>query len=74
VKRRQQAGRDEAGNKIMQDVEFEQSCGCAEKVFKREFASNLLIDSRFGEWIQLDNLDIQPIGAEDGDGRIPAAS
>ena len=61
VERRVQTGMDEAGCKIMQDVAYEQSCGCAEKRYKDEHRL-FLIDSQLGEWIGLDNLNVTKSG------------
>lgn len=55
VRRRVVADVDEAGNKVMQDLEYEQSCGCAERRYLETFR-NVLVDSQLGEWIALDDL------------------
>lgn len=59
--RRAEAGKDEAGRKVMQDLAYEQSCGCADKRYKARFRQ-VLIDSQLGEWIALDRLCITPVG------------
>lgn len=59
--RRAEAGRDETGCKVMQDLAYEQSCGCADRRYKERFRQ-VLIDSQLGEWIALDQLSIAPVG------------
>lgn len=61
VQRRVQAGTDESGCKVMQDIAYEQSCGCADERFKQQH-QQFLIDSQLGEWIALDRLSIEPVG------------
>jgi hypothetical protein len=61
VERRVQAGTDESGCKVMQDIAYEQSCDCADKHFKQQHGQ-FLIDSQLGEWIALDRLSIEPVG------------
>lgn len=55
VQRRAVADVDEAGRKVMQDLEYEQSCTCAERRYLEAF-QNILVDSQLGEWIALDDL------------------
>lgn len=57
VTRRAVADTDELGNKVMQDLEYEQSCGCADRNYRERFP-RILVDSQLGEWIALDNLMI----------------
>lgn len=61
VTRRTMVGRDEAGNKQMQDLRYEQSCSCADRRYKQEFPRTL-IDSQLGEWIALEELVIERVG------------
>ncbi len=64
-------GDDNLGRKIMQPVEYERTCPCAEKVYQAK-NKNFLIDSQFDEWIALDGLEItkafsvQVEGVDDG--------
>ncbi len=57
VTRQQEQGRDNIGQKIMQPVEYEQACSCAESRYKKEH-KNFLADTQLGEWIALDELEI----------------
>lgn len=63
VTRTTAAGVDEAGNKVMQDIGYEQSCSCADKAYQKRFPM-ILVDSQLGEWIGLDELMIE--AATDG--------
>lgn len=62
VQRRVQAGTDESGRKVMQDIAYEQSCACADERFKQQH-TQFLIDSQLGEWIALDRLRITEAGS-----------
>lgn len=57
VTRMQEHGRDDIGRKIMQPVEYEQACSCAESRYKKKH-KNFLVDTQLGEWIALDELEI----------------
>lgn len=57
VQRTVQTGTDESGCKVMQEIAYEQSCGCADKQY-RDRHPRMLIDSQLGEWIALDDLRV----------------
>lgn len=62
VKRRAVADVDETGNKVMQDLEYEQSCPCADQNYRQHFPL-ILVDSQLGEWIALDDLIVTEAAA-----------
>ena len=64
VRRRAEHSKDEIGRKVMQDVEYVQTCGCADKRYK-ERNRLFLIDSQLGEWIHLHDLVICEPGGDD---------
>jgi len=73
-------GADEVGRKLINAMEYEQSCPCAEQNYQQQ-NKHFLIDSQNGEWIALDDLtievegdDVQSPGADDelrGDAGVP---
>lgn len=56
----QAVGRNKRGIKIMQAVEYEANCRCAEDAYKAKH-TQFLIDSQLGEWIALDELEIEQV-------------
>ncbi len=57
ITRAQAVGLEPGGRKIMQDFQYEKSCGCAEKRYKAEH-KHFVIDSQLGEWIAFDDLAV----------------
>lgn len=66
VTRTAPVGRDQAGNKILNDLEHEVTCQCAERQYKRTH-KQFLIDSQLGEFIALDDLKITEAPPDDDD-------
>lgn len=56
----QSIGRNKNGVKIMQPTEYEANCRCAENEYKAK-NKQFLIDSQLGEWIALDDLEIEKV-------------
>ena len=56
VRRTMEIGRNN-GAKLMNPVEYELTCRCAEKKYK-QLHKQFLVDSQLGEWISLDALEI----------------
>lgn len=63
-------GRDNVGNKILNDVEHEVTCSCAERNYKRAH-KQFLVDSQLGEFIALDDLKITEDHSDDGVPEMP---
>ena len=55
VSRANKVGIGQGGKPIINDLEYEVNCECAEKAYKAQH-KNLLIDGQLGEWILLEDL------------------
>lgn len=57
ITKTQSIGKNKSGLKIMQPMQYEANCRCAEDAYKTA-NKHFLIDSQLGEWIALDDLTI----------------
>lgn len=64
VTRKIEAGKDDRGRKVMRDIEYEQSCSCADRRYK-DVHKHFVVDSSLGEWVQLDGLRIDHVDEQD---------
>jgi hypothetical protein len=69
VTRSARTGTDDSGNKVMQKLEFEATCKCADRRYREKFP-RILIDSQNGEWIALEDLSVTHAEASDGNAAV----